>query len=68
MVGLEVRGMFVGVMLCLLGLIVFLYGTTGMSQANAVSNSFLIIVGIFLGMAGLLVFATSVFSRGPIFH
>jgi hypothetical protein len=67
-VRLEIRGIFVGAILSVVGLIVFLYGTAEMNQANAVSNSFLIVVGVFLGMAGFFVLATSIFSRGSIFH
>ncbi|MCK4478729.1 hypothetical protein KAU88_09440 [Candidatus Bathyarchaeota archaeon] len=64
---LETRGVFVGVVLCLLGLIVFMYGTNNMTPANAVSNSFLVVIGMFLGMAGLIVLITNVFSGGSIF-
>jgi hypothetical protein len=34
---------------------------------NAVSNMFLTVIGVFLGMAGLLVLMTNLFSHGSIF-
>ena len=67
MVELETRGMLVGGILCFLGLVAFVYGTINMTRADAISNSFLIVIGIFMGIAGVLVFATSSFLRGSIF-
>jgi len=61
---LEARGAFVGFALCVLGLVVFLYGIGNMTPANAVSNSFFAVIGIFLGIAGLLVLVMNVFSHG----
>ena len=38
----------------LLGLILFVYGVNNMSQISAVSSLFLVVIGVFLGMAGML--------------
>jgi len=65
---LEARGVLVGFILCLLGLIVFLFAISSMTQANAVSNSFLVVIGVFLGIAGFIVLVTNVFSGGFIFR
>jgi len=63
----ETRSILVGIVLCLLGFVVFICGISNMTPINAVSNSFLIIIGMFLGIAGLIVLITSVFSGGSIF-
>jgi len=67
MMRLDIRGVIVGVVLCLLGLSVFVYGTSSMTSSNAVSNSFLVVIGIFLGIAGLLVLIINVFARGSVY-
>ncbi len=59
--------MLVGLILCLIGLVVFIYGMINMSPANALANSFFVMVGIFLGIAGLLVLMTNAFSGGFVF-
>ncbi len=64
---MEARGVTVGITLCILGLLFFLCGIINMAQANAISNSFLVVIGIFLGMAGLLVLIANAFSGGSIF-
>ncbi|MGB9135632.1 MAG: hypothetical protein WCC63_08665 [Candidatus Bathyarchaeia archaeon] len=64
---MEVKVIFVGVVLCLLGLTLFVYGLVTMTYAGAMSSSFLIVVGIFLGMGGLLVLAMTLFSGGSLF-
>lgn len=64
---LEIRGILVGVVLCLLGLVFFIVGMTNMTTVNAVSNSFLIVVGMFLGIAGFLVLIVNTFSGGSVF-
>jgi len=65
MVKLETRVIITGTILCLTGLILFTYGITNMNQINAISNSFLIIIGIFLGMAGMIMLAMNVFPNFP---
>jgi len=64
---LEIRGILVGVVLCLIGFIIFVVGMINMTPVNAVSNSFLIIIGIFLGIAGFLVLIINAFAGGSIF-
>ena len=59
--------MLVGVVLCLVGFIIFIVGMNNMTTMNAVSNSFLIIIGMFLGIAGFLVLIINTFSAGSIF-
>lgn len=68
MVGLETKGMSVGLILCFLGLAVFIYGLKSMDWARAISNSFLAVIGIFLGIAGLIVFLISAFSSGSVLN
>ena len=60
---METRVVIAGIILCFVGLILFAYGISNMSQINAISNSFLIIIGIFLGMAGMLMLAMNVFPN-----
>jgi uncharacterized membrane protein len=60
---LETRVAMVGAILCLLGLIIFAYGISTMNYTNAFSSSFTIIVGIFTGMAGLLMLMMDLFPR-----
>lgn len=64
---MEVRGVLVGIVLCLLGVALFIYGLVGMNYAMARSSSFLVVIGIFLGMTGLLVLAMNFFSSGSLF-
>ncbi len=64
---LEIRSMLVGVVLCLVGFVIFMVGMNNMTTMNAVSNSFLIIIGMFLGIAGFLVLIINTFSAGSIF-
>ena len=68
MVSLELKGMSIGLVLCFIGLVVFIYGLNNMDWATAISNSFLAVVGMFLGIAGLIVFLVCAFSRGSAFN
>lgn len=65
---LEVRGMVVGMTLCLAGFALFLYGWVTMTHGAVISSSAPVVVGIFLGMAGLLVLALNLFSQGSLFN
>lgn len=56
-----------GIILCLIGLILFVYGTTNITFLNAVSNMFITVMGVFLVMAGLLVLITNLFGKGSVF-
>lgn len=62
------RGMVVGVVLCLAGLALFVYGWVTMTHGGVLSSSAPVVVGIFLGMAGLLVLTMNLFSHGPLFN
>jgi len=64
---LEIRGVSVGIVLCFLGAALFLYGLVNMNYAMANSSSFLVVIGIFLSMTGLLVLAMNFFSSGSLF-
>lgn len=58
--------MVAGAILCVLGLSLFAYGMSGMSSmsyAGAVSNSYIIIVGIFIGMVGMLMLMMDLYSH-----
>jgi len=61
---LEGRGVVVGIILCLLGVTLFASGLVNVNYATADFSSFLVVVGIFLGMAGLLVLAMNFFFSG----
>jgi len=65
---MEIKVVLVGLILCILGFAIFLYGTTNMTHVTAVSDSFLVVVGIFLGIAGFLVFVAGAFSSGFTFN
>lgn len=67
MVSLETKSMSIGLILCFLGLAVFIYGLNSLDWATAISHSFLAVIGIFLGIAGFIVFLVSAFSRGSAF-
>lgn len=66
-VGLEVKGVVVGSVLCFVGVVLFVYGTTDVTFLNAVSNMFLSVIGMFLMLAGLLVLIVNLFGKGSIF-
>ena len=61
---LETKVVIFGAILCLLGLIILAYGISNMNYMNAVSSSFTIIVGIFIGMAGLFMLMMDLFPWG----
>jgi uncharacterized membrane protein len=63
MSALETKVIIVGAILCLLGLIIFAYGISNMNYTNAVTSSFIIIIGIFTGMAGLFMLMMDMFPR-----
>lgn len=58
---LETKMAIIGAVLCLLGLMLFAYGMSNMNHMNAVSGSFTIIVGIFIGMAGMFMLMIDLF-------
>jgi uncharacterized membrane protein len=59
---LETKTVVVGAVLCLLGLIIFAYGISNMNYTNAVSSSLTIVIGIFTGMAGMLMLMMNLFA------
>jgi uncharacterized membrane protein len=61
MSALQVKVVTAGAVLCLLGLIIFVYGISTMNYTNAVSSSFTIMLGIFIGMAGLFMLMMNLF-------
>jgi uncharacterized membrane protein len=58
---LETRTVVVGAILCLVGLIMFAYGISNMNYTNAASSSLIVVLGIFTGMAGMLMLMMSLF-------
>lgn len=67
-VKLRMGIVIVGVLLAMIGSTIFLYGLYAMNTGDLLSNTFLIITGIFLGMAGLLILLTQVFPGFSIFR
>ena len=59
---LETKTVVVGAILCLLGLVIFVYGIINMNYTSAVSSSFIVVLGIFTGMAGMLMLMMNLFS------
>ena len=59
--------MAIGLILCVVGCVIFIYGISSMTKITVVSDSFLAVIGAFLGIAGFIVFVTSVFSSGSMF-
>ena len=58
---LETKTAIAGAILCLLGLTIFAYGISNMNYANAISSSFIVVLGIFTGMAGMLMLMMNLF-------
>jgi len=62
---LRVRGVVVGVLLIVLGLVTYAYGTNMTKPEDPLSSMYGAIIGFFLVIAGLLVIASNVF-RGSL--
>jgi hypothetical protein len=62
---MRVRGVLVGVLLIVLGLVTYSYGASMTKPGDPLSGMYGAIIGFFLVMAGLLVLASSVF-RGSL--
>lgn len=60
---LGTKATITGVILCVLGLSLFAYGMSSMSYASAVSNSHIVIIGIFTGMAGMFILVMDLFAH-----
>lgn len=60
------KAMIAGAVLCVLGLSLFAYGMSGLSNvsyAGALSNSYTIVVGIFIGMVGIFMLMLDLYSH-----
>ena len=62
---LRVRGVIVGVVLIIIGLAISVYGMNMTKPGDPLSGMYGAVIGIFLGLAGLLVLFSSVF-RGSL--
>ena len=62
---MRVRGVVVGVLLIVLGLVTYAYGTNMTNPEDPLSSMYGAVIGIFLGIAGLLVLVANVF-RGSL--
>jgi len=59
------RGVIVGVLLIVLGLATYVYGVNMMKPEDPLSGTYCAVIGVFLGIAGLLVLFSNVF-RGSL--
>ena len=59
---METKTVVAGAILCLLGLIIFAYGWSNINYTRAVSSSYIIVVGVFVGMAGMLMLMMNLFN------
>jgi Mg2+ and Co2+ transporter CorA len=59
------RGVIVGVLLIVLGLITYVYGMNLAKPEDPLSGVYGAVIGVFLGIAGLLVLVSNVF-RGSL--
>ena len=62
---LRVRGVIVGILLIVLGLVTYAYGTNMTKPEDPLSGIYGAVIGVFLVIAGLLVLASNVF-RGSL--
>lgn len=58
----------VGVLLAMVGLAIFVYGMYAMKTEDFLSSTFLVVIGVFLGMAGLFVLLLQVFPSSSVFR
>ncbi len=59
------KGTIAGVILCILGLSLFAYGMSSLnslSYGGALSNSYIVIIGVFIGMVGIFVLMMDLFG------
>jgi hypothetical protein len=59
---MEIRVIIVGIIPCIIGLAMFSYGIATMNQRNAASNSFLMLIGVFLGISGMFMLLINAFG------
>lgn len=62
------RVVLVGFLLAMLGLAIFIYGIYAMEPGDLLSSTFLVVIGVFLGMAGLFVLLWNVFPTSSTFR
>ena len=62
---MQVRGVIVGVLLIILGLATSVYGMNMTKPEDPLSGMYGAVIGVFLGLAGLLLLFSSVF-RGSL--
>ena len=60
---LGTKATIAGAILCVLGVSLFAYGISSMSYASAVSNSYIVMIGIFTGMAGMLILMMDLYAH-----
>lgn len=56
-----------GIVLAMVGFVIFIYSTYAMSSGDLLSSAFLLVVGVFLGMAGLFVLLSQVLPGSSVF-
>lgn len=56
-----------GIVLAMVGFVIFVYSTYAMSSGDLLSSAFLLVVGVFLGMAGLFVLLSQVLPGSSVF-
>ncbi len=62
---LGTKAAIAGAILCVIGLSLFAYGMSSMSSLNygsALSSSYIVIVGVFIGMVGIFVLMMDLFG------
>jgi hypothetical protein len=62
-----VRVAIAGILLAMVGFAIFIYSTYAMSTGDLLSSTFLLVVGVFLGMAGLFVLLSQVLPGSSVF-
>ena len=69
---MHAKVMVFGVILCFVGFAFFLHGASLSNQVmnpeNLISGTFYVVVGIFLGIAGVLMLIMQMFQRNSLSH
>jgi len=64
---MQMRVAITGILLATVGFAIFIYSTYAMSTGDLLSSTFLLVVGVFLGMAGLFVLLSQVLPGSSVF-
>lgn len=64
---MQMRVAIAGIVLAMVGFVIFIYSTYAMSSGDLLSSAFLLVVGVFLGMAGLFVLLSQVLPGSSVF-